>query len=327
MSQRSLDRVPTDLEGRLSPARKGDDSVSLRVRCDLDDRLAFDNRWLEVTSSTVTVISEVTTDPVATISVRDIAAAHFEPVVGGGCLVITRRSDAPFRQYCASQGAGQLSEAAQVIHSLANGQPVSLPRQRQASRCQKCGRLLPEAGGSCPGCVQTRVVSRRLFVYLREHWAIAAALLGVTATGSAAELLSPIVIRRIVDDVLAVGGGQQALVWLVLGLMGVRVAMWTAEVGRGWLGALLGARIVATLRTHLYRRLHAMSLQHFDERSVGSTMARVISDVDRVEEFVVSAAPLLVTSVLLFTGALVFLLVTSVKLTLCVLAPVPGIAV
>src|SRR5262249_52377016 len=150
-------------------------------------------------------------------------------------------------------------------------QTVSLPRRRQVSRCEKCGRLLPEAGGSCPSCVQTRVVFRRLLVYLREHWAIAAALLGATAAGSAAELVPPIIIQRIVDDVLGGGGRRQALVWLVVGLMGVRVAMWAAEVGRGWLGALLGARVVATLRNHLYRRLYAMSLQHFDERSVGST--------------------------------------------------------
>src|SRR5262249_15645716 len=106
----------------------------------------------------------------------------------------------------------------------------------------------------------------------------------------------------------------------------VRVTMWAAEVGRGWLGALLGARVVATLRNHLYRRLHGMSLQHFDERSVGSTMARVISDVDRVEEVLFSPLPLLLTSALLLTGVLGFLLVTSVKLTLCVLAPVPFMA-
>src|SRR5262245_9905175 len=326
MSQCCLDPVPPDVEARLSAARGDGDQVVLRVRCDLDDRLAYTNRWLEVTTTTVALASDVAADPVVAISMSDIAAARFEPLVGGGRLVIARRSGASFRQYSSNHATHLLSEAAGAIQSLAGGQPVALPSRRLVSRCGQCGRLLPEAGGTCPSCVQTFVVLRRMLAYLRQHWPIAAALLVVTSGGSVAELLPPLIIQHIVDDILVVGRGWRPLAWLVVALMIARGAMWAAEVGRGWLGALLGARIVATLRSHLYRRLHTMSLHHFDERSVGATMARIISDVDRVEEFVVSAAPLLVTSVLLLAGVLGFLLVTSVRLTLYVLAPVPVIA-
>src|SRR5213594_3286836 len=98
MYPRCLNPVPPDVEARLSAARRDGDQVLLRVRCDLDDRLAFANRWLEVTTTTVTVASDVACDPVVAISMSDIAAARFEPLVGGGCLVISRRSGAASRQ-------------------------------------------------------------------------------------------------------------------------------------------------------------------------------------------------------------------------------------
>src|SRR5712691_3823035 len=113
-------------------------------------------------------------------------------------------------------------------------------------------------------------VLRKMLSYLRPHWASATALLVATTVGTIAELLPALNIRRIVDDVLIVGGNWRALAWFIVALLTARMVMWVAEVGRGWLGASLGTRVVATLRSHLYRRLHEMRFQHFDERSVGA---------------------------------------------------------
>jgi ATP-binding cassette, subfamily B, bacterial len=112
----------------------------------------------------------------------------------------------------------------------------------------------------------------------------------------------------------------------VVVLIGLRLVIWVLEVGRGWLGSLLGTGITAALRRDIHRRLQAASLLHLDRRPVGATMARMTGDVDRIEEFIVSALPLLVMNVLLLVGIVDFLLMTSWRLTLYVLAPMPVIA-
>src|SRR5262245_7462363 len=177
MSPLFLDRVPLAVERRLSSTRGDGVRVVLRIHCDLDDRLAFVNRWLEVTTTAVTVVSDVTTDPVIAIPLSDIEGVRFEAAVGGACLTIARRACPPFRLSCSNNVTQRLSEAAKAIQCLSNGQPVTLPSRGQISRCPQCGRLLPEVGSSCPSCVKTFVVLRRLLAYLRPRWPIATALL------------------------------------------------------------------------------------------------------------------------------------------------------
>jgi len=326
MSQPFIDPVPPEVEQRLAAARSGDDCVLIRVLCDLDDRLAFRRRWLEVTDHRLLVVSQDSTEPMIELPLSELEEMRFDVVVGGGCMVIGRRGSAPCRLYCSNSSRVRLSEVTKAIQNLSRGRPLGLPSRLEITRCPQCGRLLPEVDARCPNCLEKLAVLRRILAYLQPHWALATALLLATALGTSAELLPPLIIKYVIDNVLTPAADWEMLGWCALGLMGVRLVVWGSEVCRGWLGVLLGARMTTALRSQVYRRLQAVSLRYFDQRPIGSTMARLTSDVERVEEFLVSAAPLLIMNVLMLGGIVVFLLVTSWKLTLYVLAPIPAIA-
>ena len=209
---------------------------------------------------------------------------------------------------------------------MARGEPLSLPDTLDRTRCEICGRMLPEKNGSCPRCIKKRQILRRLVGHLKPYRRQMALLLPIMAAGTLAELLPPFIIQHIIDRVVAPAPafrGLGQIIWLVVGLLGARLMIWACEVGRGWVGVWLGARLSADIRSQFFRHLERLPLKFFDQWQVGLLMSRFTNDASRVEEFLASGVPLLITNSLMLVGILGYLFYTSWKLTIYVLLPAP----
>src|SRR5262249_37519013 len=99
--------------------------------------------------------------------------------------------------------------------------------------------------------------------------------------------------------------------------------IWLSEVGRNWLSVWVASRITADIRGQFHRHLQHLALSFYDNWPVGTLMSRMIQDAGRVEEFLASGIPLLLTNGLMLVGILGFLFYLSWTLTLYVLLPVP----
>ena len=175
--------------------------------------------------------------------------------------------------------------------------------------------------------IESRLTVRRFARLLGPYRIPALLLTVVTATGVVAELLPPLLIQHIVDDVLTPHGSFRLLAWFIGGFLGARVLVGLADIGRGWLGVWLGARVAADLRQQLHTHLQHLPLTFFRKWAVGVLMSRVITDAGRLEEFIASTAPVIAINTLMLTGILIFLFHTSWQLALWVLVPVPPILV
>lgn len=311
------------LEEKLRAATPAGEPVLVQMAGDVVENLAFGTWGIVVTERRVLVVSGDDQEAALDLPLEEITAARLEGLVGGGRLVLERRGAAPIVLYLSHTLTSKFAPIADAIEQLRRGEAPSLPTVVERTRCARCGRLLPEKDGLCPACVGKRAILGRLLGYLRPYRRQAALLTGFLAAGTLAELVPPLLIQRIVDDVLVSRAGFGLLVVLALGLLGARLLQWLAEVVRGWLGAWLGARITADLRAELYRHLQHLPLRFFDGRPVGVLLTRLTKDVDRVEELLASAIPLLFVNVLMLIGVLTFLFATSWMLTLYVLLPVP----
>jgi len=147
------------------------------------------------------------------------------------------------------------------------------------------------------------------------------------AIGVGAELLPPLLIQRIVDDVLTARGAVGLLIWLVIGLVAARALIWGSAVARGWLSVRLGGRVAADVRGRVHQQLQWVPLSFFARWQVGALMSRVITDTGRLEEFFASTIPLLFVNCLMVAGILVFMSRTNWRLALCILVPAPPIVV
>src|SRR5262249_304090 len=113
--------------------------------------------------------------------------------------------------------------------------------------------------------------------------------------------------------------------WLVAILVAARLSMWLCETARGKASVWLGARVTSDIRQALFDRIVRFPMRSIDEWSVGTLVSRFVNDVDRLEEFMGSGAPLLVMSISLFSGIFVVLFYLSASLTAAILVPTPFI--
>lgn len=315
------------IQGLLAP---GEDEL-IRVSADVRGDGRYGARWIVVTDKRIVIISEDAADDVVQIPIEQVASARTDPLVGGGRLEIERKANpTAFVPYSNSM-AVKFSEVARGIEQLRKQEPFQIDSQLERTRCEKCGRLLPEKDGICPACIQRLATLRRIGSYLMPYKWRAALLAMASLIGTLTEILPPLITRHIVDDALVPAKGSTIgmeerltlLGWFVLGLVGVRLLGWGAEWVHGWTVTWLGARVTADIRSRLYRQLELLSLQFYDKRQVGAVMSRVTRDAGRLQDFLVDGMPYLIINGLMIVGILVFLFLMSWRLTLYILLPIP----
>ena len=299
--------------------------VLIRLEADFAEGGAFGKRVLEITAETARVL-EAGGAVSFQIPIADIKSARNEPLIGGGRLEVTTKTGdvLPLIAYSLTLAA-QFSEAARGIEQLAKGEPLLINLKKERVRCAKCNRLLPEKDGICPACVHRSKTMLRITGFLQPYrkQTITLAALSLATTGL--NLAPPWIQGEIIDHVLTPRGRVPHLfalmgVWLLLIAAGTLV-----QIATGRLIAFLAGNIAADLRSSVYRAIEFLQLTYFDKKQVGAITSRVTQDTDRVWGFLVDGLPYLLANALLLVGITGFLFLTSWKLALAVLSPIPVI--
>ena len=129
-----------------------DAEVLIRETADLvpEEGHRFGWREVRVSKTRVSVHLENGAE-ILSVPMGDIKSARTEPLVGGARLELTTNSGSvvPVAAFTASIAA-RFSEMARGIEQLARGEELAIKWALEKTRCEKCGRLLPEKDGRCP---------------------------------------------------------------------------------------------------------------------------------------------------------------------------------
>ena len=159
-----------------------------------------------------------------------------------------------------------------------------------------------------------RVVTR-LLAYLRPHWQRMAAAFLLMLIASALTLVAPYLIKVAIDQSIA-EGDTAGLARIALGLAAVFIGASLTTAGQQYLLSWVGQRVLATLRTRLFRHLQALPLGYHDTHIVGVTISRVINDVAVINELLSEGLITLVGDVLVLAGVISVMLSMSLRLAL-----------
>ncbi len=317
--------LPDSVSEALGGEGLNEDPALLHVATDLLPNRRFGRQWVVVTRKRLLVVPHDGESGIVVVPMNEMAGVRTEEVVGGGCLAVDRRKEGPLLVPYTQSLIPKFAEVAEGIRQLSEGRDLSLPVELERARCDACGRLLPEKNGICAACIRKWQTLRRLLRYLTaQPWRLASVVI-LTLVSTALELLPPRIMQHIIDDVLTPRANIDLLAWLVFGLLGVRLLFCAAAVTMEWLSLRLGHQGVQDIRSDLYRRLQFLPLRFYDRRTAGSLISRMSNDSDRLEGFLASDLPLVVSKVLLFAGILGMLLGTNWQLALLVLLPIPPI--
>src|SRR5918995_2248847 len=151
-----------------------------------------------------------------------------------------------------------------------------------------------------------------------------AAALAALVGASAATLVVPLAVRRVVDHGFSDEAGGLidayfAMLIVVVGVLAVASAL------RYYLVITLGERVVADLRTAVFRHLTRLAPALLDQASPGDLVPRLTADTTQVKSAFGASISVALRNAFLFAGAIVLMVFTSPKLSALVLLAIPVI--
>ncbi len=162
--------------------------------------------------------------------------------------------------------------------------------------------------------------------YLMRHPGTLA-LAGVALVISAAAMLViPLAVRRVID--LGFGSRDGLFVdryFAMLIVIGLMLAL--ASAARFYYVNWLGERVVADLRSDIFRHIAGLGPAFFEKTHSGEVMSRLTADTTQIKAVAGSSLSQALRSVIMLVGALGMMFVTSPRLSLLVLLAIPVIVV
>jgi ATP-binding cassette, subfamily B, bacterial len=143
---------------------------------------------------------------------------------------------------------------------------------------------------------------------------------------AAAVLLVGQGLKFVIDRGFSAGDAAE-LDRMLAAMLGVVVVMAGATYTRFYFVSWLGERVTADLRRTVFDHLLRLPPGFFEVTRTGEVISRLTTDTTMLETVIGSSASMAIRNFLLLVGGLVMLALTSLKLTLLVLAGVPVVVV
>ncbi len=177
-------------------------------------------------------------------------------------------------------------------------------------------------GNQREGEMFNREVVKRMLQYLKPHrWKMIAALF-LTLMESGLTLLTPYLMKVAIDQYI-IPADFPGLVRIVIIIVAVFVGLFFVSASQRYVVSLVGQRMLATVRSDLFRHLQRLQQGYHDRTIVGVTVSRVINDVAEINELFSQGIITLIGDFLVLIGIIVVMLTMSPKLALITFIVLP----
>jgi ATP-binding cassette subfamily B protein len=167
---------------------------------------------------------------------------------------------------------------------------------------------------------------RALMPFLRPYKGMLLAALGALLVASVAMLALPLALRQLIDHVVAAKDASTLNRYLI-GFLAASVIFGVSAALRFYLVTWLGERVVADLRSAVYRRVVRMDPLFYETTRVGEVLSRLTTDTTLVQAISGVNLSIILRSSLSLIGGLVMLGLTSPKLMGIMLVLIPVVVV
>lgn len=170
----------------------------------------------------------------------------------------------------------------------------------------------------------------RFVPYARRYWAYFAAGILATVILNAAGVAQPYILKVLTDKVLAHPGGEMTILNIaLLALVGSAVIKGGFAYVQAYMMALGNNSTIKEVREDVYRHLQMLPMAWFDQARLGDIIVRLTDDVRVVTELLAAGIILFMNDLLIAIGAITYMLVQNVGMTLLAfcLSPVTAILI
>lgn len=165
-------------------------------------------------------------------------------------------------------------------------------------------------------------VLRRLLKFAAPYWPRYLLAFALVFGRSALNLLEPMVIKWVIDDILKT---QQyaLLIYGALAILFVAIIKGIIQYFQRLNMAYAGQQVVFDIRNTLYRHLQQLSFSFYDQAQTGQIMSRVTSDVNTAQRFLANGMVQMVSNAVTCCATFILMVSQHRKLTLMAMIPVP----
>jgi ATP-binding cassette subfamily B protein len=167
---------------------------------------------------------------------------------------------------------------------------------------------------------------RALLPFLRPYRGMMVAALGALLMATVAMLALPVALRQLIDHVVAAKDASTLDRYLI-GFLAASLMLGVFGALRFYLVTWLGERVVADLRSAVYRRVVRMDPLFFETTRVGEVLSRLTTDTTLVQAISGVNLSIILRSSLSLIGGLVMLGLTNAKLMGIMLVLIPVVVV
>ena len=163
---------------------------------------------------------------------------------------------------------------------------------------------------------------RSLLPFIRPYRGMMVAALGALLMATVAMLALPVALRQLIDHVVAAKDASTLDRYLI-GFLAASLMLGVFGALRFFLVTWLGERVVADLRSAVYRRVVRMDPLFFETTRVGEVLSRLTTDTTLVQAISGVNLSIILRSSLSLIGGLVMLGLTNAKLMAIMLVLIP----
>ncbi len=199
--------------------------------------------------------------------------------------------------------------------------PAEIAQAEREAREARIRQLLRDDDELLGKAYDGRLV-RRLGGYMTPYKASLIVAVVMMTISSLLGVSGPAIIGFAIDRGIRAGSFDTLRFWTVIFLV-TTIGEWITNRTRVRIMAYVGTKIVADLRSELFRHLHRLTLNFYSNYSVGRLMSRLIGDVGVLQDFVTWSITGLFRSVFNLGGIIIAMLLLSWQLALVAFAVMP----
>ncbi|MEA2146008.1 MAG: ATP-binding cassette, subfamily bacterial [Solirubrobacteraceae bacterium] len=162
----------------------------------------------------------------------------------------------------------------------------------------------------------------RVLALFKPYRARLAAVVGLIIASSAVSMISPFLLRAVLDTALPQRNGT-LLTELVLGMIGIAVATGVSGVWQTYISNTIGQKVMHDLRAAVYRHLQRMSLAFFTRTRTGEVQSRIANDIGGIDSVVTTTATSVASNATTVIATIVAMAILDWRLAVASLIFVP----
>lgn len=169
---------------------------------------------------------------------------------------------------------------------------------------------------------EKRQIIRRLYHYIRPYWRPVLIIMVLMIFTMLVGLVNPLFVKYTVDTAIA-NRDVSNLIRLTALMLVLNFLAAAASRHRLLAMGLVSNQIVLDMREDLYRHIQGLSFAFFDSRPVGKILARVVGDINALQQLFTNSVTSLIPQILQLILVAIMMLFTNFYLALATVAVMP----